>query len=63
VPKRTGGYVPPALRGKQPAAGDTMPERSESPASGGGYRPPGARGQTTGGSSGGAYRPPGARRG
>ncbi|KAF2483830.1 hypothetical protein BDY17DRAFT_294514 [Neohortaea acidophila] len=35
-------------------------ERSESPAAGGAYRPPGTRG-TAGGASGGAYRPPGKR--
>ena len=72
LPRKTGGgYIPPALRGKQPAAGDSMPpgpprsdsrdgadrwQRRQAPTDG-------ERSESPAAPSGGAYRPPGSRTG
>ena len=71
APRRTGGYVPPALRGKAPAAGgDTAPPRSDSRDGADRWqsRRAGADGERSESpaapaSSGSAYRPPGGRGG
>ena len=67
APRRTGGYVPPALRGKQPTDGDAMPPRSDSRDGTDRWQrrgpPPadGERSESPAAPSGGAYRPPGSR--
>ncbi|KAK3058077.1 eukaryotic translation initiation factor 3 subunit A [Extremus antarcticus] len=68
LPKR-GGYVPPALRGKESAGGDTMPPRSESRDPGDRWQrraaPPAGneRSESPANPPSGSYRPPGARTG
>lgn len=64
LPKRS-GYVPPALRGKQPGAGDTMPPPSDSRDGADRWQRRGtpAEGDRSESPAGGAYRPPGSRTG
>ena len=68
LPKRTGGYIPPALRGKTPASGDTMPPRSESRDGTDSWQSrrqqaDGERSESPAAPAGGAYRPPASRTG